>query len=68
MDQIVSLFNLNINQLVANQAFYEQRKETTVKPVLNGHSKRRPKNVFQDRLSLNEGQMYCRMLQERVLQ
>ena len=29
----------------------------TVKPVLSGHSKRRP-------LSLNEGQKYCRMLQE----
>ena len=27
----------------------------TVKPVLSGHSKRRPKIGFQDRLSLNEG-------------
>ena len=36
----------------------------TVKPVLSGHSKRRPKIVFQDRLSLNAGQKYCRMLQE----
>ena len=34
----------------------------TVKPVLSGHSKREPKIVFQDRLSLNAGQKYCRML------
>ena len=34
----------------------------TVKPVLSGRSKRRPKFVFQDRLSLNAGQKYCRML------
>ena len=32
----------------------------TVKPVLSGHSKRRPKIGFQDRLSLNEGRKYCR--------
>ena len=35
----------------------------TVKPVLSGHSKRRQKIGFQDRLSLNAGQKYCRMLQ-----
>ena len=35
----------------------------TVKPVLSSHSKRRPKLVFQDRLSPNAGQKYCRMLQ-----
>ena len=35
----------------------------TVKPVLSGHSKRRQKLLFQDLLSLNEGQKYCRMLQ-----
>ena len=34
----------------------------TVKHVLSGHSKRRPK-LFLDRLSLNAGQKYCRMLQ-----
>ena len=33
------------------------------KPVLSGHSKRRQKIGFQDWLSLNAGQMYCRMLQ-----
>ena len=31
-----------------------------VKPVLSGHSKRRPKIGFQDRLSLNTGQKYCK--------
>ena len=35
----------------------------TVKPGLSSHSKRRPKFGFQDRLSLNAGQKYCRMLQ-----
>ena len=33
--------------------------DDTVKPVLSGHSKRRPKIGFQDRLSLNAGQKYC---------
>ena len=38
-------------------------KPGTVIPVLSGHSKRRPKIGFQDLLSLNAGQKYCRMLQ-----
>ena len=33
------------------------------KTSLSGHSNRRPKIGFQNQLSLNEGQMYCRMLQ-----
>ena len=40
----------------------------TVKPVLSGRSKKRPKIVFQDRLSLDSGQKYCRMLQKCILQ
>ena len=40
----------------------------TVKPALSGHSKRRPKIDFEDQLSLNAGQKYCRMLQESILQ
>ena len=40
----------------------------TVKPVFSGHSKRRPEIDFQDRLLLNAGQTYCRMLQESILQ
>ena len=35
---------------------------------VNGFEKRRPKIVFKDRLSLNAGQKYCRMLQESILQ
>ena len=35
----------------------------TVKSVLSGHSKQTPKIGFQDRLSLNVSQKYCRMLQ-----
>ena len=40
----------------------------TVKLVLSCHSKGRPKIGFQDLLSLNAGQKYCRMLQESILQ
>ena len=35
----------------------------TVKPVLSTIKKRRPKIGFQDRLLVNAGQKYCRMLQ-----
>ena len=42
--------------------FYSFLK-SIVKPVLSGHSKRRPKFGFHDRLSLNAGQKYCRLLQ-----
>ena len=40
----------------------------TVKPVLSGHSKTRPKIGFQDQLLLNAGQKYCRMLKGSILQ
>ena len=40
-----------INQLILY--WYSYRPESTVKPVLSGHSKRRPKIGFQDQLSLN---------------
>ena len=40
----------------------------TVKPVLSVNSKGRTKIGFQDRLSVNAGQKYCRMLQESILQ
>ena len=39
------------------------KKYYTVKTVISGHSKLTPKIGFQDRLSLNAGQKYCRMLQ-----
>ena len=48
--------------------FHARKKINTVKPVLSGHSKGRPKIGFQDRLLLNVGQKYCRMLQESILQ
>ena len=38
-------------------------KLNMVKPVLSSNSKWRPKLSFQDRLSLNAGQKYCRMFQ-----
>ena len=37
------------------------------KTCLKGPLKKRPKIVFQDQLSLNAGQKYCRMLQENIL-
>ena len=46
---------------------YIRPNTCTVKPALSGHSKRRPKIGFQDRLLLNAGQKYCRMLQESIL-
>ena len=49
-------------------ACYSSLSYFTIKPVLSGHSNRRPKIGFQDRLSLNAGQKYCRMLQESILQ
>ena len=42
--------------------YHESVKQITVKPVLSSHSKRRPKIDFQDQISLNAGQKYCRML------
>ena len=44
--------------------FLPKIKLNAVKPVLSGHSKRRPKLGFQDRSSLNAGPKYCRMLQK----
>ena len=41
---------------------------TKVKSVLSGNSKRIPKIGFQDQLSLNADQKYCRMLRESILQ
>ena len=60
----------NINYIL-NQArivFDKKLNDVTVKPVLSDHSKRRPKIGLKDRLSLNAGQKYCRMLQESILQ
>ena len=40
-----------------------KKEQCTVKPVLNGHSLKDKKLGFEDQLSLNAGQKYCRMLQ-----
>ena len=42
--------------------FLQKIKLNTVKPVLSGQSQRRQELGFQDRLWLNAGQKYCRML------
>ena len=49
----------NLNTLTTNKI---ERNTCTVNPVLIGHSQKE-KNGFQDQLSLNAGQKYCRMLQ-----
>ena len=48
-----------INQIYYCSLWHDAFK---VKPVLSGHSKRRSKIAFQDQLSLNAGQKYCRIL------
>ena len=45
---------------------YSLTANITINPVLSGHSKRRPKIGSQDRLLLNAGQKYCRMLQMSI--
>ena len=42
-------------------------RQSTVKPVLSGHSKRRPKLVFKTDYRLMQVKKYCRMLQENIL-
>ena len=57
-----------MHTLICSSCEKKSTIQYTVKPVLSGHSKRRPKIGFQDRLLLNVGQKYCRMLQESILQ
>ena len=53
-------------KIIIGKCFVSNR--FTVKPVLSDNSKRSPKIGFQNQLSLNAGQKYCRMLQESILQ
>ena len=53
----IIIFAIKIKHTCAELSF-TVRFMITVKSVLNGHSKRRPKIGFQDRLSLNAGQKY----------
>ena len=50
----------NIVCFCFSQLFKFSFFDITVKRVLSGHSKRTPKIGFQDLLSLNAGQKYCR--------
>ena len=68
-------FNINIWQMEGWTEIWtplshppRNNNAPTVKPVLSGHLKWRPKIGFQDKFSLNAGQKYCRMLQESILQ
>ena len=63
--------NVILNKTKVNNCFVifcEFLVTSTVKPVLSGHSKRRPKIGFQNGLLLNAGQKYCRMLSWSILQ
>ena len=51
-----------------NETDFNNNFFATVKPVLSGHSKRRPKLVYKTDYRFNAGQKYCRMLQESILQ
>ena len=46
----------------------DKQEPPTVKPVFNGHTKRKPKKLFFKTESLNAGQKYCRMLSWSILQ
>ena len=61
-------FEQMVGQIYPTEVQLNKANSYTVKPVLSGHSKRRTKIGFQDRLSLNAGQKYCRMLRESILQ
>ena len=47
---------------------YYGTKKKYYKTCLNRPLKKKTKIVFQDRISLNAGQKYCRMLKESILQ
>ena len=64
-EPVHEMLNGNAHQIIKFMSF---KRQNTVKLVLSGHSKRKPKIGFQDRLSLHAGQKYCRMLQESILQ
>ena len=70
LQRTVAPCNLKISYHLGTSSYSRSIRSDfiTVKPVLSGHSKRRPKIGFQDPLSFNAGQKYCRMLQESILQ
>ena len=47
---------------LAQLTVFSMLHHSTVKPVLSGHSKEDQKFGFHDRLLLNAGQKYCRLL------
>ena len=56
---------VTIGALRVNRSFFAYN----IKPVLSGHSKKGRLVIgFNDQLSLNADQKYCRMLQESILQ
>ena len=75
---VIIILRLNILQTVATSfsKTYRQIERETVKDHITTYSKtclkwplsKRPKIGFQDQLSLNAGQKYCRMLQGEILQ
>ena len=53
------IFKIASQQIAGNKIELDLVLYYTVKPILNGHSKIRPKICFQDRVWLNAGQYYC---------
>ena len=67
---ITLMSNLNIRLLFLQEkhSVLTFKQFNTIKPAISGHSKRKPKIGFQDRLSIIACQKYCRMLQDSILQ
>ena len=63
MNIIKTVDNKDTHEIIDKIRIFQNWIYTTVKPVLSSRSKSRPKLDFQDRLSLNASQKYCRMLQ-----
>ena len=64
-DDVASPSETCIQHLLSVNSLMIERKHcsfNTVKPVLSGHSQRRPKIGFEYRLSLNAGQKYSAIL------
>ena len=66
MDKFRQISTEQLVQRKVQVGFGDKNKSTDIlisyiKTRLSDHSKRRPKNIFQDQSSLNAGQKYCRM-------
>ena len=63
----IGLIHVYIEVVIAPFAYFTDKKEHHSKNGVKLPLSKIPKNVFQDQLSLNAGQKYCRMLSFRPL-